>query len=774
MATWLVSRLQNLWPFSRSKTDDLKVSDSLVRPLPVPESTKQFVFALRDPDCPSVVYLLAAENLSERSASDAECLIRAVGPKAVVAQIGPSSLDDVRAEESNLSNVEACSVPTSLFGVLKGCFLEKINWGKYESRAGYQVLQTIFGTSFHGHVLAAKQAATENHSSFLFLETPYRNARSSNSDDKIEQNSDQNGPNTSAGASLAMISQGGGLSGKMSALSGDTVSSLLTSPSRLTLAGPLHSPGLKALTSSIALSLQNSPSLDPGLSSIPTPTSCGSSAAGYDIDASDQVPSFAQSFYHLLMDLHEMFNDLPAIDKALVYARKMLADVDKGKEVDCQVLSQVHRFRIAVEGLRVALNSTARSPIKKERNDPKDVNFYELPYEEKCHVLFAQALRRQARKSDRIVAIVDASSLAGIRSYWNTPVPPEVADLAEQCFISNASETDAEEEDSESRSMLVDKPVVAVGAGAAAVVGVSSFSKIVPVSTFMKMVAFKVPALVKLGLVQTKRTAVVAAGKILSPVKILAPAAKGVMPGKLAFGSGAHAPAAMKAAATAEKLRAATHSIIASAERSSLSAMRTAFYGIMRKRKGKATGASPWVTFGGSIFVCTGLLAFGDGIEFAAESAPAAPMIARLGRGLENLRHASRVVSQMDSAQAWEAIYNSLYNVQKILGKCPYRSTSSVKALALDDFPERLKQPVNHVVGLDYAMHPIEGDEPSPGLLLHSHQYMLCGTCHTMPPIMERSGRQRDTELECLESKAHEACAYGQMDDGMVGHGGEC
>lgn len=211
--------------------------------------------------------------------------------------------------------------------------------------------------------------------------------------------------------------------------------------------------------------------------------------------------------------------------------------------------------------------------------------------------------------------------------------------------------------------MLVDKPVVAVGAGAATVIGVSSFSKIVPVSTITKIVTFKFPGIIKLGLLQTKRTAAIAMGKVFTPAKLLTPASKGVISGKLAFGSGVHGPYTVKAAAATEKLRAATHSVIAAAERSSLSAIRTAFYGIMRKRQGKATGASPWITFGGSILACTGLIVFGDGIECAAESAPAIPTIARLGRGLENLRHASEVVRQMDSAQAWEAIYNSLYDL---------------------------------------------------------------------------------------------------------------
>jgi hypothetical protein len=663
MASWVVSRIKHIWPFSRNKTDDLKVSDGLVRSLPVRESTKQFVFALRDPDYPSsVVYLLAAESLSERSASDAECLIRAIRPKVVVAQIGPSALDDVREEENNLNGDETCSVPTSWLGVLKGCFLERIILSKYESKAGSQILQTIFGTGFYGHVLAAKQAAQENHSPFLILETPHRNGQGGELNTSSEHDSNQDGPNKSTIAPLAEISQGSGLFRKTTPLPGDMVSSVPMSSHRHNLASSLDSSALKALTSSMAFSLQNYLALDSGSNCAPTASST-SSSAGCEFRDEDQIPAFAHSFYSLLVDLHDMFNNLPAIDRALVCARNMLLEVEKGKEVDCEVLSHVNKFRIAVEGLRVALNSKARCPLKQEKNLLKVANFYELPYEDKCHALFAQALKRQARDFGTVVAIVDASSLAGIRNYWNTSLPREVADLADNCFISDTSDDASEGDDPKRRNVLVEKPVVAVGAGAATVLGVTSFSKIVPVSTIVKMVTFKVPSIMKLGLLQTKRTAVVALGKVFTPAKLLAPASKGVIPGKIGFVSGVHVPATVKTAVAAEKLRAATHSVIAAAERSSLSAMRTAFYGIMQKRHGKATGGTPWIVFGGSILACTGLLAFGDGIECAVESAHAMPTIARLGRGLEKLRHASRVVHQMDSAQAWEAVYNSLYNL---------------------------------------------------------------------------------------------------------------
>ncbi|XXG85423.1 hypothetical protein AAC387_Pa11g0500 [Persea americana] len=58
----------NLWPFSIRKTDgDLKASDGLVHGLSIPDQTKQFVFAVRDPETQAVIYLFAAQNLSEQT-----------------------------------------------------------------------------------------------------------------------------------------------------------------------------------------------------------------------------------------------------------------------------------------------------------------------------------------------------------------------------------------------------------------------------------------------------------------------------------------------------------------------------------------------------------------------------------------------------------------------------------------------------------------------------------------------------------------------------------
>ncbi|KAI6699205.1 hypothetical protein NL676_019324 [Syzygium grande] len=81
---------------------------------------------------------------------------------------------------------------------------------------------------------------------------------------------------------------------------------------------------------------------------------------------------------------------------------------------------------------------------------------------------FKQALRSQAKKFKTIVAVVDASALAGLRKHWNTPIPLEVKDLVEE--LATDSEIAGEISNrGDKKRMLSGKPVVAVGAGATAI-----------------------------------------------------------------------------------------------------------------------------------------------------------------------------------------------------------------------------------------------------------------------------------------------------------------
>ena len=69
----------------------------------------------------------------------------------------------------------------------------------------------------------------------------------------------------------------------------------------------------------------------------------------------------------------------------MVSAQEMLANVNQGEPVDSQLLSEVHDFRIAIEGLRIALNNAAYGPISKTENGKSEsrVEFSELPSDEK-------------------------------------------------------------------------------------------------------------------------------------------------------------------------------------------------------------------------------------------------------------------------------------------------------------------------------------------------------------------------------------------------------
>ncbi|KAJ6959254.1 hypothetical protein NC653_037541 [Populus alba x Populus x berolinensis] len=259
---------------------------------------------------------------------------------------------------------------------------------------------------------------------------------------------------------------------------------------------------------------------------------------------------------------------------------------------------------------------------------------------------YARSLQSQTRKFKTIVAVVDASGLAGIRKHWNTPVPPEVKDLVGKLVTNCESDGEVTNHD-EKRRILSNKPMVAVVAGATAIFGASSLSKVVHASTFMKVVTFKFPTALKLLLIQTQKIMAISMGKTLGPTKLLAPGLAS---------SGANATSALKAAVSAEKIRTVVHSVIASAEKTSFSTMRTAFYEIMRKRQVQPIGVLPWAAFGCSVATCSALLMYGDGIECAVESLPAAPSIASLGRGIQSLHQASQVVGQTDGTRIQTSI----------------------------------------------------------------------------------------------------------------------
>ncbi|MED6109462.1 hypothetical protein PIB30_033843 [Stylosanthes scabra] len=619
---WLWN-LQSLWPFSALRTNELQDSKKLVSKLSIPDHTKQFVFAFRDPKTQTLIYVLSALNLSEKSAIDAQSLIREIRPDAVVVQGGRSPFPEILESEGDVEFDKA--LPTSPFGVIKQCFVEKIGREQYESVAGNFVMREIFGTSFHGHLLAAKKAAEDVGSAFVVIESAIGSSCWGNSSDNDNSN---NGGGVETGIHFKSF-----------------VSSLVPQQPGVVTLAPMT---LKRFSLSNDARAQMAKVLSVAMDPLLLTSSGSVSEVGsgeIQPSSSYEAPAFARSIYPLLEDLYNIFDDIPSIGKALAQAQKMLLDVNRGEAPDARTVSEVYTFRIAVEGLRVALNKSSLRPINKKLDpNSQKIDFSELSDDEKSHVLFAHAIRSQADKFKTIVAVVDASSLAGLRKHWDTPLPDVVKELVGDLTANSGEGVNY----SNKKRLLPDNPMMAVGAGATAVLGASSLTKVVPASTLMKVATFKVPASFKFIASYTHKAVAFALG-----------------PSKVVASSGAKTSSMMKAAASAEKIRAIAHSIIASAERTSISVMRTAFYEIMRKRKMQPVGFLPWATFVGSIGACSGLLMCGDGIECAVESVPAAHSIASLGRGIQHLREASKSVMLAEGTRIQNSIESLINRIKK-------------------------------------------------------------------------------------------------------------
>lgn len=177
-----------------------------------------------------------------------------------------------------------------------------------------------------------------------------------------------------------------------------------------------------------------------------------------------QAPPFSQSIYPLLTDFNSIFVDLPSIGKALSSAQKMLFDIDRGDVVDAQLLYEVHTFRLAVEGLRIAVNKAGRRPIGRVQGSVT-MEFSKLPMSEKSHVVLAKALRSKTKDFKSIVAIVEASSLAGLRKYWRTPVSWDFEHLVKQS-IRKYNDHQERLAIGTVDKLLAENPMVAIGATA--------------------------------------------------------------------------------------------------------------------------------------------------------------------------------------------------------------------------------------------------------------------------------------------------------------------
>ncbi|KAK2434870.1 hypothetical protein QL285_019981 [Trifolium repens] len=608
MANTFTRNLQNRWPFSTTKFDELKSSKQLVNKLNISDHTKQFVFALRDPNTQSIIYFLSSLDLSERSSFDANSLINEIKPDTVIVQAGRLFHFDTQDENE---------VPTSAFGVIKRCFVDKIGRYKYERAAADFVLKEIFGTGRNGPLLAAKKAAENVGSSFIVVRFPLGNCYESNYENDNSGGFDAGNrfncivnslvPQQHGATSLSSI----GL--KRFSLNKDV---------RMVLAEALSGYVDRVLTGYRKNDLVSERGL---LESQPT--------GSYD------TPVFAKSIYCVLEDLNDLFSEwhgngrfseLPPLGNALAHSQKMLLDISRGEVLDTKSVSEVYTFRIAIEGIRTFLNNKGMQPIgEKGVSMSNSIEFSELPDDEKSEVLFAQAIRNQTDKFKTVVAVVDATALAGIRKHWDTLLPSEAKESVEE-LVMDSEGKGVSINHGDMNWLLSDRPVVAVGAGATAVLGVSSLTKVVPASMLTKVVTFKISASFKILLCQMQKLLSVAVG----PTKVVAP-------------------------------RFTRSVIIASAKNTSFSALKTSFYEIMRKRKMQRVGLLPWATFAGSVGTCTGLFFYGKRIECAIESLPAARSIASLGRGIQNLREASQAVMQTEGTRLQKSIESLVNRIRK-------------------------------------------------------------------------------------------------------------
>ncbi|KAJ0091308.1 hypothetical protein Patl1_14632 [Pistacia atlantica] len=122
-----------------------------------------------------------------------------------------------------------------------------------------------------------------------------------------------------------------------------------------------------------------------------------------------------------------------------------------------------------VEGLGITLNNAGQLPINKLRDsNSSNIDFSELPLEDKSQALLAQSLQSQAKKFKTMVK-----------------------DLIVESVTSCKDDGDISNHMDKKRS-LSNKPVMAVGVGATVVLGASSLAKLLPASTFIKVMGLSV------------------------------------------------------------------------------------------------------------------------------------------------------------------------------------------------------------------------------------------------------------------------------------------
>ncbi|XP_031282082.1 uncharacterized protein LOC116140608 [Pistacia vera] len=311
----------------------------------------------------------------------------------------------VQCEEIELGDKDDDSVLTSLFGVIKRCFVDRIDRKAYENVAGNLILREISGIGFNGPFLGDK-------GQYLL---------SSLAPPKV-----------------------------------DLVVSSITK--RFFLTNDVESLMTRLLSSDMDLF---------GLR-LRRPNSNLDSSKEFQLRCDSVICTI---IYPLLLDLRDIFADLPSMSRALALAQKMLFDVNRGEVMDTEVIYEAYTFQI-----------------------------------DKSQAFLARSLQSQAKKIKTVVAVVDARYLPRLQKYWNTSIPEKFKDFIGESVTSCEDDGETSNHMNKKR-FFSNKPVVAVGVEATAVLRASSLTKLLPASTFMKAVAHSVITSIEKTSFSTMRTA---------------------------------------------------------------------------------------------------------------------------------------------------------------------------------------------------------------------------------------------------------------------------
>jgi hypothetical protein len=112
----------------------------------------------------------------------------------------------------------------------------------------------------------------------------------------------------------------------------------------------------------------------------------------------------------------------------------------------------------------------------------KKVEFLELPVDDRSQVLFVKSIHSQTGKFKTIVAVVDASALAGVRKNWDNPLPGDIKEIVGE-LITDSDGKEVSLNHGDRKWLSVDRPVVEVGAGATAVLAMSTLTTVVTFKT---------------------------------------------------------------------------------------------------------------------------------------------------------------------------------------------------------------------------------------------------------------------------------------------------